>query len=178
MRKSGCFAAVLFIFCNIHSQQTSFNFDFGFGKTAPGYIQIISESKFNYHIGYGLDQNSLVESIDRGGDPLTSDFITGNKPFFFSVKLPEGNYDVKVILGDIKGTSATTVRAECRRLFLPNIQTKKGEIKTENFTVHVKDSIIRDANNKPVDKVKLKEREINYRHWDNQLTLEFNGQRC
>src|SRR5678816_4620908 len=93
MKRSGCFAAALVIFCNIHSQQTSFKFDFGSGKTAPGYIQITPESKFNYRTGYGLDQNSLVESIDRGGDPLTSDFITSKKPFYFSVKLPDGNYD-------------------------------------------------------------------------------------
>jgi lysophospholipase L1-like esterase len=77
-------------------------------------------------------------------------------------------------LGDVNGASATTVRAECRRLFLQNIKTKKGEIKTEVFTVHVKDSIIRDANRNAVDKVKLKAREINYFHWDDKLTLEFN----
>jgi hypothetical protein len=39
------------------AQQTSFKFDFGSGKTAPGYIQITPESKFSYQIGYGFDQN-------------------------------------------------------------------------------------------------------------------------
>jgi lysophospholipase L1-like esterase len=176
MRKSGCFAVVLFIFCNIHSQQTSFKFDFGSGKTAPGYIQITPGSKFNYQIGYGLDQNSLVESIDRGGDPLTSDCITSKKPFYFSVKLPDGNYDVKVIMGDKMESSSATIRAECRRLMIQNATSVKGKTTTVNFTVHVKDSLIRDAAGNMVKKVRLKEREIGYLHWDNLLTLEFNGE--
>src|SRR6187402_1096424 len=176
MRKPGCFAAALFIFCNIHSQQTSFKFDFGSGKTAPGYIQINPGSKFNYEIGYGLDQNSVVESIDRGGDPLISDFITSNKPFYFSVKLPDGNYDVKVIMGDKMESSSATIRSECRRLMIAKATSIKGKTTTVNFTVHVKDSLIRDAAGNVVKKVRLKEREIGYLHWDNLLTLEFNGE--
>jgi lysophospholipase L1-like esterase len=162
----------------IHSsmaQQTSFKFDFGGGKTAPGYTQVTPETKFNYTTGFGFDQGSIIKSVERKGNTaLTCDFITGDKPFYFSVKLPEGNYDVKVILGDKEGTSATTVRAECRRLFLGNIQTKKGEIVGKTFTVHVKDSIIKDANGNAISKVKLKTRELNYLHWDNLLTIEFN----
>ena len=176
MRRSGCLAAALFIFCNIHSQQTSFKFDFGSGKTAPGYIQINPGSKFNYHIGYGLDQNSVVESIDRGGDPLTSDLITSKKPFYFSVKLPDGNYDVKVIMGDKMESSSATIRAECRRLMIGKATSIKGKTTTINFTVHVKDSLIRDAAGNVVKKIRLKEREIGYLHWDNLLTLEFNGE--
>src|SRR5690242_7020403 len=82
-----------------------YKFDFGSGKTAPGYIQITPQTIFNYKTGYGFDQGSTVESIDRGGDALTGDFITSSKPFYFSVKLPDGNYDIKLILGDSKGTS-------------------------------------------------------------------------
>ena len=175
MRKSGCFAVALLIYCNIHSQQTSFKFDFGSGETAPGYIQITPGSKFNYQIGYGLDQNSLVESIDRGGDPLTSDFITSKKPFYFSIKLPDGNYDVKVIIGDKMENTSATIRAECRRLMIQNATSVKGKTTTVNFTVHVKDSLIRDATGNVVNKIRLKEREIGYLHWDNLLTLEFNG---
>jgi hypothetical protein len=84
------------------AQQTSFKFDFGSGKIAPGYIQITPASKFSYQTGYGFDQNSVVESFDRGGNPLTGDFITGKKPFYFSVKLPEGNYDVKTFIRGCK----------------------------------------------------------------------------
>jgi lysophospholipase L1-like esterase len=174
--KKVAFVIIMQLF--VHSmvaQQTSFKFDLGSGKTAPGYIQITPESKFTYQTGYGFDQGSVVRSVERKGkDALTCDFITGDKPFYFSVKLPEGNYDVKVILGDKEGTSATTVRAECRRFFLQNIKTKKGEIVEKTFTVHVKDSLIRDANGTVISKVKLKPREIKYLHWDNLLTIEFN----
>lgn len=40
--------------------------------------------------------------------------------------------------------------------------------------MHVKDSVIRDVKGTAFDKVKLKTREINYLHWDNLLTIEFN----
>ena len=34
-----------------------------------------------------------VTAVDRGGDgPLQSGFCTSNKPFYFSVAVPEGNY--------------------------------------------------------------------------------------
>lgn len=156
------------------AQQTSFKFDFGSGRAAAGYIPVTPATKFSYKTGYGIDQGSIVEAVDRGGNALTGDFITSKKSFYFSVKLPEGNYDVKLLLGDTKGTSATTVRTECRRLMLENIRTATGKIVTQNFTVHVKDSLIRDAKGNVVSKVKLKSREVNYLHWDNLLTIEFN----
>lgn len=154
--------------------QTSYKFDFGSGKAAPGYIQITPASRFSYQTGYGFDQGSEVTSIDRGGNSLTGDFITSSRPFYFSVKLPDGNYDVKLILGDSKGISATTVRTECRRLMLESIRTAKGKIVTQSFTVHVKDSIIRDAQGNKISRVRLKPREVSYLHWDNLLTIEFN----
>lgn len=106
-------------------------------------------------------------------NPLTHAFVTSDRPFYFSVKLPDGNYDVKLVLGDVEGSSATTVRAENRRLFLPNITTKKGKLSTQQFTVHIRDSLIRNADGKVTGKVKLKPRETAYLHWDNMLTLEF-----
>jgi len=156
------------------AQQTSFRFDFGSGAAAKDYIGITPETKFNYQTGYGFDQGSVVESVDRGGNALTGDYITSKKPFYFSVKLPDGNYDVKLLLGDTKGTSATTVRTECRRLMLENIKTEKGKIVTQTFTVHVKDSLIKELQGNVINKIRLKPREFSYLHWDNLLTIEFN----
>jgi lysophospholipase L1-like esterase len=156
------------------AQPNSYKFDFGSGKATPGYIQVTPDTKFNYQTGYGFDQGSVVESIDRSSNRLTGDYITGNKPFYFSVKLPDGNYDVKLLLGDTKGISATTIRVENRRLMLENIRTSKGKIITETFTVHVRDSVIRDAQGNVINKVRLKDREVRYLHWDNLLTIEFN----
>lgn len=159
--------------CSVTAQ--TWKYDLGSGSVAKGYTQVTPDTRFNYTTGFGFDQGSAVRSLERkGNNALTCDFITCDKPFYFSVKLPEGNYDVKLILGDKEGVSATTVRAECRRLFLQNIKTKHGEIVEKIFTVHIKDSLIRDANGTVISKVKLKAREINYLHWDNLLTIEFN----
>ena len=154
--------------------QTSYKFDFGAGRTAPGFIKISPDSKFDYKVGYGFEPGSSLETVDCGGDALTGDFVTSKKPFYFSVKLPDGNYDVKLLLGDLRGTSATTVRTECRRLMLENIRTAKGQITKESFTVNVRDSFIRNPAGYIIDRVRLKPRESDYRHWDNLLTIEFN----
>jgi lysophospholipase L1-like esterase len=165
---SGAFSLCAF------AQQTSYKFDFGKGRTSPGYISISPESKFSKTLGYGFSHGSVVSAIERGGNALTGDFITSDKPFYFSVRVPDGNYDVKVIVGDVKGTSATTIRTECRRLMLENIRTSKGKTTSQSFTVHVRDSIIRDSSGETIGEVRLKSRESAYLHWDNLLTIEFN----
>ncbi len=164
----------LFVVATLQAQKTSFKFDFGADRAAKGYTAVTPSTKFTYQTGYGFDQGSTVTAVDNGGNALSGDYITSNKPFYFSVKLPEGNYDIKLILGDTKGTSATTVRTECRRLMLENIRTTKGKTAIQTFTVHVKDSLIRNTAGTAVSKVKLKEREVRYLHWDNLLTIEFN----
>ena len=173
-RKTVCF--LLFLcwsaFCFGQKDGTSWKFDFGSGKVQPGYIPILPETKYTSLQGYGFDLNSKpVSMFYRGKDALRDDYITSDQPFYFSIKLPEGNYNVKVIIGDKNGTALTTIKAECRRLMVEQIKTKKGKFTTAEFTVHVKDSIIRPSNSK----VRLKSREINYLHWDDKLTLEFNN---
>ena len=157
----------------VYSQITKqWKFDFGSGKVQHGYVQVLPSTKYTSESGYGFDLNSTITSKNTpGNDALKDDYISGEQPFYFSVKLPEGNYNVKVILGDKQGTSATTIKAECRRVMIEKIETAKGKFATAEFTVHVKDTLIRSTNNK----VRLKSREINYLHWDDKLTLEFNN---
>ena len=155
-----------------YSNAQSFKFDFGGGKPRPGYIQITEKAKYTPEQGYGFEFSSdLISQNFEKKTKAEDDFITSSKPFYFSVRLPEGNYNVKVIVGDKLGTSTTTIKAECRRLMVEKIETGKGKFATAAFTVHVKDSIIRSTNSK----VRLKPREINYLHLDNKLTLEFNN---
>jgi lysophospholipase L1-like esterase len=150
---------------------TGYRFDFGSGKVAAGYTQVTPATMYNDAQGYGFEAGATLTTTDRGGkDSLRSDYITSSLPFLFSVKLPEGNYTVTVIMGDAKGKTEATIRAECRRMMIQHIATKKGKFATETFTVHVKDSLIHGTDRK----VKLKDRETNYLHWDNKLTLEFN----
>jgi lysophospholipase L1-like esterase len=167
-----CF--LLLVSTTIITQAQTYKFDFGTGRAAKGYTAITPKTTYTAATGFGFEEGSKVEAIDRGGNGITRDYITSDKPFYFSVKLPDGNYDVTIILGDAKGTSATTVRAENRRLLLENVRTRTGGFVTSTFTVHIRDSVIRDAQHNAISKVKLKSREYAYRHWDNLLTLEFN----
>lgn len=164
----------LFLGSFLFAQQTTFKFDFGTDRTENGFVPIKSTSKFDKKIGYGFMDISGLKSVDNGGNALTGDFITSDKPFYFSVAIPEGNYNITLNLGDSRGTSETTVRVENRRLMLDDVKTKQGEILEKQITVHVKDSIIRNQDGTQIGIVKLKPRERKYLHWDNLLTIEFN----
>jgi lysophospholipase L1-like esterase len=92
------------------------------------------------------------------------------EPFYFSVKVPDGNYRVRVVLGGKKNGN-TTVRAEGRRLMMDNILTpKKKDEQTVEFVVNKRSPYIDDKT-----RVRIKEREKSYLAWDDKLTLEFNG---
>jgi lysophospholipase L1-like esterase len=108
----------------------------------------------------------LLASPEMAGNSCTSD-----KPFFFSVAIPEGNYRVTVILGGPQA-SVTTVRAEGRRLMLEKIPTEPNASLTRSFDTNVRYPEI--AGN-PANLVKLKDREQGILNWDHKLTLEFNG---
>lgn len=167
-----CVFFSLSLLLTVAATAQSYKFDFGSGKAAKGYTQVLRETVYSPALGYGFEFSStLTDKSHKGSDALRDDYITGDKPFYFSVKLSEGNYNVKVYLGDKEGPSTTTIKAECRRLMVEKFETAKGKFGTAEFTVHVKDSIIRSANSK----VRLKPREFDYLHWDDKLTLEFNN---
>lgn len=91
-------------------------------------------------------------------------------PYYFSVKVPDGNYLVTVELGDKKKAGNTTLRAENRRLMAENVATAKGESKIVSFIVNKRSPQI-DAKNH----VELKPREVGVRNWDDRLTIEVTG---
>jgi lysophospholipase L1-like esterase len=120
--------------------KTSFKFVFGPGKTEPGIIRITPDTAYTKELGYGLDFGAKVEGIDRGD----KSFITSDKPFYFSVDVPEGNYDVTVTLGDTQGESTTTVLAETRRPAVIGLHTDKGKLETRTFTTNVHNSFLKN----------------------------------
>jgi lysophospholipase L1-like esterase len=157
-------------------ETTHVKFDFGSGKAAPGYLQVLPTTVYSAELGYGFDLASTVSAVDRGGDDaLRSDFCTSDRPFFFSVRVPEGNYQVTVVLGDRAGATTNTIKAESRRLMLEKVVTAPGQFETRTFTVNVRTPRIASGG-----QVRLKTRESGpppVLHWDDKLTLEFNGSR-
>jgi len=162
--------AFLLGFCQFATAQ-NYKFDFGSGKAEKDYVQILPEMLYNKTTGYGFLPGVRLKSVkQKGRHNLQSDYIAADSSFFFSVNIPEGNYDVKVLTGDQNGTSNTTIKVECRRLMVEDITTKPGEFRTSVFTVNIRTPQINSS-----EKVALKPRELNYLHWDDQITFEFTG---
>jgi len=150
-------------------------FDFGSGKIAPGYQQVLADMTYSKERGYGFEPGASVNCLDRGGKhTLRSDLCTSDKPFYFSVTVPEGSYRVTITFGDSANATTTTVKAELRRLMLEQVETRPGQFVTRTFLVNVRTPQI------PGDgEVKLKDREKTTEvwAWDEKLTLEFNNAR-
>ena len=138
----------LFLLATLHTRAQDHHFDFDMTRPQPRYTDAT---------GYGYDVTA-----SPGKD--------GKSPFFFSVKVPDGNYRVSVTLGSRSHASVTTVRAENRRLMVPPTATHRREQQTVTFVVNKRSPRIDDRHS-----VRIKDRERDYLHWDDRLTLEFNG---
>lgn len=132
-----------------------YRFNFGKGKLKRGVTPVDSSAVYSPEKGFGFDFGT----------------VPGVKPFYFSVKVPEGNYKVTVKLGDQLRATRSTVKAESRRLMLENIETAAGKYVTKTFIVNIK-----DRNIKTGGQVRLKPRELTKLDWDDKLTLEFDLQ--
>ena len=135
-------------------------FSFGAKEPGAGWTRVAAADLYSGERGYGF------ESGAQGGG---AEHFTSAEPFLFSVKLPEGNYAVTVMLDDA-GDSSATVKSETRRLMLENVRGKA----TRTFIVNVRTPQIPGGK-----KVSLKSRELESEMvgWDDRLTLEFNGRR-
>ena len=96
-------------------------------------------------------------------------------PFFFSINVPDGNYRVTVTLGSRKRAAETTVRCESRRLYVENLQTRRGELVTRTFVVNKRNRDYYDEKGRP-QQVLTKPGEDAKLHWDDRLTFEVNGE--
>jgi lysophospholipase L1-like esterase len=165
-------ACLISLSLNAQMNVTHWSYDFGSGKAAPNYMPVLPGDEYSDEKGYGFEPGAELKAVNCGGsDAMRREFITSKKPFLFSIQLPEGNYSVSVLVGDKTGESDITIRAECRRVMVQQVHLEKGKFTNLSFTVHVRDSLIHGTDHK----VRLKPRELNYYHWDNKLTLEFNG---
>ena len=149
-------------------------FSFGAGAVPPGSAQVLPGTRYSATLGYGFEDGPAFTSVDRGGpDPARAHFCTSDRPFLFSVAVPEGNYEVAVVLGDPAGESTTTIKSEVRRLEVEEQHTLPGQFAVRRFVVNVRTPVF------PGGAVRLKPRERTgeARDWDDRLTLEFSGER-
>src|SRR5262249_45853700 len=141
-----------------------YRFEFGAGRSGETVVQLTTS--YDKERGYGFEPFGRLSNSNVD--------VTSDKPFFFSVALREGNYNVTVTFGDSREATNTTVKAELRRLMLEKVETEPGKFETRTFTVNVRAPQIAAGG-----EVKLKDREKNIEAWawDEKLTLEFNGAR-
>jgi len=160
-----------------------YKFDFGPGAVADGYLPVLPATVYTSELGYGFEPGAAVNGVDRGGaDPLRGDFITSDRPFFFSARVPvEGNYRVTVTLGDAAGETTTTIKAELRRLMTEKVHTAPGQFATVSFIVNTRTSQIAPTGDIKAGEVKLKAPRESIQEgwaWDDRITLEFSNARA
>jgi lysophospholipase L1-like esterase len=134
------------------------------GRVKSGSIELTASSLYSAATP-GFDLNSVPDVAPKS--------CSSDKPFFFSVALPEGSYRVTVILGAGQ-PSTTTVWAEARRLMLEKVSVKARASVTRAFDVNLR---VPEIAGDVTQRVRLKPREVGNLDWDNKLTLEFNGDR-
>jgi len=139
-------------------------FYFGSAQKSNKGTAITTPLIYNPTTGYGFDLNSASNVT------LSSNAFLAEKPSYFSVKLPEGNYQVEVTLGSEKAASNVTIKAESRRLMLKELPVNKGEKITKVFNVNIRSIKIDETSS-----MNIKDREKDDLNWDEKLTLEFLG---
>jgi lysophospholipase L1-like esterase len=155
------------LLCGHTASAKSWKFAFGPGHP-PEFTRVEPDDVYSRKRGWGFEPGAKISEDERGG------FCTSGRPFYFSVAVPEGNYLVTVTLGDPNGKSATTVKAELRRLMLEHVETQTGRLATNTFAVNIRRPAISTGG-----EVRLKDRERTTEmwDWDDKLTLEFNDAR-
>ena len=128
--------------------------------------------------GRSLFADTLYSETSAGWDLKTAPKVdngtcSSDKPFFFSIPVPEGNYRVKILFGGPAET-VVTVRAEARRLMLEKVAVKANGTLERIFDVNVRVPEFLNPDG-TANRVRLKQREFGNLDWDNKLTLEFNG---
>ncbi len=155
------------------AEPTSWKFSFG-SETAPSNSTTVSaDTTYSADRGFGFEPGATLSSAAHS--------VSSDKPFLFSAKVPEGNYRVSVTLGDGPLTAPVTIKAESRRLAVEATTAPHVE-----FIVNVRNAKVPPPplNAPGGDHVVLNDRELKggpggalVLHWDDKLTLEFDGPR-
>ncbi len=139
-------------------------FNFESVRNNKKFTNVLSAVKYEQNMGYGFDFETAINAT------FSATGLHIEKSTYFSVKIPEGNYKVKITMGDTSKDCNTTVKAESRRSMVSQLLTKKGKSSIVEFNVNVRNSLIDNSSS-----IKLKDREKGDLNWDDKLTLEFLG---
>ncbi|MEC1449400.1 rhamnogalacturonan acetylesterase [Bacillus haynesii] len=113
-----------------------YQFDFGDGPLASGFIPVGAQSAYTPLKGYGFDDTAKVSCTDRGtADPLRSDFCIPDGTAF-TVDLPDGQYNVRLITGDARAKTNMDVRAN-GMLQLYSFGAEAGGYNEKTFPIHI-----------------------------------------
>ena len=149
-------------------------FSFGASPAEPGFTAISADTPFTPERGHGFENSSPSSSLLS----FAADSVSSEKPFLFSVTLPEGNYRI-VVTTPAAYTAPLTIKSESRRLMIESSGATRHEFIVNTRNAKVAPPPLNAPGN---DHVELNNREnsptngLSY-HWDDKLTLEFNGPR-
>jgi len=149
-------------------------FSFGASPAAPGCTAISTDTPFTTERSHGFEHSSPSSSQLS----FTADSVASEKPFLFSVTLPEGNYRI-VVTTPAASTAPLTIKSESRRLMIESSGATRHEFIVNTRNAKVAPPPLNAPGN---DHVELNNRENSptnglVYHWDDKLTLEFNGPR-
>jgi lysophospholipase L1-like esterase len=120
-------------------------------------------------VGYGYEPGATVTNGD-GGNTTTSD-----KPFLFSAKVPEGDFNVVVTFGDSSVATTSTFKAESGRLMLERVEVPAGKVETRKFTTNVRTPHLPKLPNNATGREEVTLDQFDpssARDWDGKLTVE------
>jgi lysophospholipase L1-like esterase len=144
-------------------------FDFSAATAKAGATRVVPGTMYSDDAGYGYEPGAQVANGD-GGQTTTSE-----KPFLFSAKVPEGNFNVTVTFGDSSAATTTTFEAESGRLMLERVRVPAGKVEVRTFTTNVRTPKLPKL---PLNATGREEVSLdqfdggNTRDWDGKLTVE------
>jgi len=144
-------------------------FDFSAGPARPGFTRVAPTNVYADDAGYGYEPGAQVATGDNGNT------TTSEKPFLFSAKVPEGNFNVTVTFGDSTAATTTTFKAESGRLMLERVEVPAGQVVERTFTTNVRTPHLPKlpTNATGREEVTLDQFDpSSSRDWDDKLTVE------
>jgi lysophospholipase L1-like esterase len=144
-------------------------FSFAAKAVPAGFTAVAPDTAYEAARGFGFEPDAVLAGAD--------DAVASDRPFLFSAKIPEGNY--RVVVTTPTGAAPLTIKSESRRLMV-----EAGRGGRFEFAVNTRDARVPPPplNAPGNDHVELNNRENSpanglVLHWDDKLTLEFNGPR-